>query len=299
MNDVSLGRVPAPPDRPERELPATVYTPGSPVRHPGKLLRAMFRDLGASRELAWRLFLRDVKAQYRNSILGYVWVFVPPLVASLPFIYLNSTGIVRMGDTPIPYGAYAMIGTIIWQTFVDALNSPLSALAQARAMMTRINFPREAILLAGLLHVGFSFMVRLALLIAVLAWYRIVPPSTVALFPAGMLALVLFGFTLGLALVPVGLLFGDIGRAIPVAMSFVMLLTPVLYPVPASGAAGFVAGVNPLTPLVVTTRDWLTTGAASNLGPFIVVSALSAVLLFLGWAAYRVAMPHLIARMGN
>ena len=144
------------------DLPVTVYTPESPLRQPARFVREMIADLLASRELARRLFIRDLSAQYRNSVLGYVWVFVPPLVASLPFIYLNSAGVLRMGDTPIPYAAYATVGTIIWQTFVDALNSPLRTVNAARSMLTRINFPREAILLSGLMQVGFSFLVRLA-----------------------------------------------------------------------------------------------------------------------------------------
>jgi lipopolysaccharide transport system permease protein len=98
----------------------TVYTPASPLRNPGRLLREMWRDLVGSRELAWRLFVRDTSAQYRQSILGYIWVFIPPLVASLPFIYLNSQGVVRIGDTPVPYAAFAIIGTTIWQVFADA-----------------------------------------------------------------------------------------------------------------------------------------------------------------------------------
>lgn len=299
MNDMPLKVVPVPAGRAASELRATVYTPHSPIRRPVKLVADMARDLAASRELAWRLFVRDVKAQYRNSILGYFWVFIPPLVASLPFIYLNSTGVVSIGETPIPYGAYAMIGTIIWQTFVDALNSPLAAVGQARSMLTRINFPREAILLTGLLQVGFSFLVRLVLLVGVLAWFRILPPQSAVLFPLGIAALMLLGFTVGLALVPIGLLFGDVGRALPVLTTFVMLLTPVLYPVPTSGFAGVVAALNPLTPLVVTTRDWLTIGHTTDGGGFLVVSAFAIVLLLLGWVSYRVAMPHIIARLGN
>ena len=89
------------------ERPVTVYTPESPLRQPTRFVREMIADLLASRELAWRLFIRDLSAQYRNSLLGYFWVFVPPLMASLPFIYLNSAGVLRMGDTPIPYAAYA------------------------------------------------------------------------------------------------------------------------------------------------------------------------------------------------
>ena len=109
----------------------------------------------------------------------------PTFVAALPFIFLNSQGVIKMGDTPFPYGAYAMIGTMIWQVFVDALISPLQAVQSSAAMLTRINFPREGPLLAGLMQVGLSFLVRLLLVALVLLVYGIVPPATVILFPFG------------------------------------------------------------------------------------------------------------------
>ena len=282
-----------------RDHPLTVYTPESPLRQPAKFVRDMITDLLASRELAWRLFLRDLSGQYRNSVLGYVWVFLPPLVASLPFVYLNSTGVVRMGETPIPYAAYAMVGTIIWQTFVDALNSPLRTLNAARSMLTRINFPREAILLSGLMQVGFTFLVRLVLLIAVFGAFALVPAATAPLFFVGMLSVVGTGFMIGLLLTPVGMLYSDVSHSLPIASTFLMLLTPVLYPVPASGFGAIVSALNPLTPLVTTTRDWLTTGHVAHLGGFILVSAVTVTFLVFGWVAYRLALPHLIARLGN
>jgi lipopolysaccharide transport system permease protein len=281
------------------DLPVTVYTPESPLRLPTQFLRDMIADLSASRELAWRLFVRDLRAQYRNSLLGYVWVFIPPLMASLPFVYLNSAGVLRMGDTPIPYAAYATLGTIIWQTFVDALNSPLRTANAARPILTRINFPREAILLSGLMQVGFSFLVRLALLVTVFAAFALKPAPTAPLFFFGMLGVALTGFMIGLLLTPVGLLYGDVQQSLPIASTFLMLLTPVLYPVPASGLAALITALNPLTPLVTTTRDWLTTGSPLHLGGFVLVNTATVLLLLLGWVAYRLALPHLIARLGN
>ena len=279
--------------------PTTVYTPESPLREPTKFVRAMIADLMASRELAWRLFVRDFSAQYRNSILGYAWAFIPPVVASLPFIYLNSAGVMRIGETPIPYAAYAMVGTIIWQTFVDALNSPLRTVNAARSILTRINFPREAVLLAGLMQVGFSFLVRLALLIAVFAAFALEPAPTVPLFFVGMLSVALTGFMIGLILTPIGLLYGDVPQSLPIASTFLMLLTPVLYPVPTTGLGATIAGLNPLTPLITTTRDWLTTGAAPEVGGFVLVTFVTVTFLVFGWVAYRLALPHLIARLGN
>ena len=287
------------PERPVLDRPVTVYTPGSPLRHPGQFVREMFGDLLASRELAWRLFIRDLSAQYRTSLLGYVWVFVPPVMTSLPFIYLNAAGVLRMADTPIPYAAYATVGTVIWQTFVEGLNSPLKTANAARSILTRINFPREAILLSGLMQVGFSFLVRLLLLVAVFAAFGLIPAATTPLFFIGMGSVALTGFTMGLLLTPIGLLYGDVQQSLPIAATFLMLLTPVLYPVPASGLAAIITALNPLTPLVTTTRDWLTTGSAAHVGGFALVSMVTLILLLLGWVAYRLALPHLIARLGN
>ena len=180
----------------------TVYTPESPLRHPARLAREMVADLSASRELARRLFLRDLRAQYRHSVLGYLWVIAPPLLASVPFIYLNSSGVMRMADTPIPYAAFAVVGTVIWQTFVDGLNSPLRVMNAARAMLTRISFPREAILLSGLMQVGFSFLVRLVLLAAVLAAFSLPVRATAPLFVIGMVSVALTGFAIGVVLTP-------------------------------------------------------------------------------------------------
>ncbi|MFT3722170.1 MAG: ABC transporter permease [Hyphomonadaceae bacterium] len=263
------------------------------------MLREMLRDLSQARELAWRLFIRDLKAQFRNSILGYFWVFIPPLMAALPFVYLNAQGVVSMGSTPIPYGAYAMTGTIIWQVFVDALNSPLKSVTSARSMLTRINFPREAILIAALLQTGFGFGIRLLLLVAVFLWFRVVPAPTAPLFIIGILGLILTGFMLGLLITPLGLLYGDVSQAIPVATTMLMFLTPVLYPTPTDGLAATVSAFNPLTPLVVATRDWLTIGATDYLLGFVVVSSTAVFLLLLGWVLYRIALPHLVARLGN
>ena len=206
--------------------------------------------------------MRDISAQYRQSILGYLWVFFLPLVAAVPFIYLNAQGIVSIGNTPIPYAAYAIIGTTIWQVFVDALNAPLRTVTAARPMLTRINLPREAILLSALAQVVLGFLVRLVLLIAVLAWFRMVPPATALLFPVGILSLILAGFVIGLLLTPLGILYNDVQQTLPIATTFLLLLTPVLYPAPRSGLGASIASLNPLTPLVTTTRDWLTIGAA-------------------------------------
>jgi lipopolysaccharide transport system permease protein len=275
-----------------------VYTPESPLRHPGRLAAAMLRDLVASRELAWRLFIRDFSSQYRQSLLGYFWVFVPPLVAALPWLYLSSQDILKAGSTGIPYVAYVLAGTTLWSAFTDALNCPASTLSGGRAMMSKINFPREALIVAGLGQMLVNLLIRLVLVLAVLLFVRVPLGAELALAPLGVAAVVIAGLALGMLTAPVSMLYGDVNRAIGFFTMFWMILTPVVY-VPSGRLSALLARWNPASPLIVTARDFLTCQPPEHLAGFLWVTGAALVLLVVGWFACRLTLPIIVERMGG
>jgi len=281
------------------DLPVRIYSPEPLLGHPVTLVRNIFKDLQAGRELAWRLFIRDLSAQYRQTILGYVWAFLPPLVASFTFIFLNSQGIVNIDTGGVPYPAFAMIGTLLWQVFVDAIMCPPNALNKAKPMLAKINFPREAILMGGLYMVIFNFCIRLLLVAGVMVFWKITPSATILFFPIAMAGLLIAGFCIGLALTPISGFYGDIGRMIPMVTGFWMLLTPVVYPARTEGLAGILAVWNPVSPLIVTARESLMGQDLTLLPAFAIVSVGTIIATFIGLVGFRIAMPHLIARMGG
>lgn len=281
------------------ELSERTYSPEPLLGHPGKLLKALAADLLAGRELAWRLFVRDLSAQYRQTCFGYLWAFLPPLVASLTFIFLNSQGIVEIDTGAVPYAAFAMMGTLLWQGFVDAVTSPVQTLSAAKPMLAKINFPREAILLAGFYMVLFNFAVRMVLLVGVMIWWHVPVSGGLAFFPVALAGLLLCGSAIGLALAPIGTLYGDVSKSIPIFAQFLMLLTPVVYPARTDGLAGLLATWNPISPLIVTARETLSGQELTLLLPFAIVTLASALITLAGLIAFRLAMPHLIARMGG
>ena len=121
----------------------TVYTPDSSLSSPRTMVREMFRDLLASRELAWRLAVRDIRAQYRQAFLGILWAFILPLANTVIWIFLSRAGIVSVGETELPYSVYVFTGTMLWAILMDAMNAPLQQTNAARAMLAKLNFPRE------------------------------------------------------------------------------------------------------------------------------------------------------------
>lgn len=281
------------------QLPITVYSPESSLASPTKMLRDMFRDLAAGRELAFRLAVRDIKAQYRQALLGILWAFILPLANTVTWLFLSTSGIVKVSDTGLPYPVYVFTGTMLWAIFMDALNAPMQQVNNSKSMLSKLNFPREALIVSGIYQTLFNASIKVGLMLAALLFMGIQPGWSLLLVPVAILSLVLVGSAFGMLITPVGLLYGDIGRALPLLMQFFMYLTPVVFPMPQTGWAATLFNLNPLTPLILTSRDWLTGQTPSMLAEFLVVNALAACLLLMVWAVYRLAMPILIERMGG
>jgi lipopolysaccharide transport system permease protein len=280
-------------------LPETVYTPESQILSPGKLLGRMFDDLRACRFLAWRLFVRNMAAQHRQTALGYLWLLLVPIVQTLLWVFLNAQKVINVGATEIPYPAFVLTGTLLWQGFADAVQSPIQRVQESKQMLTKIHFPHEAIMLAAMGQVLVNFGIRLVLLVAVFVWFGVHLSWSLLLAPLGILAMMAFGMMVGLLLTPLALLYGDVQRMLVMVISLWFFVTPVIYPAPAGGLAALVTRLNPVTPLLVTTRQWLTAGALTQFGPFVIVVGITLVLSFFGWVIYRLAMPHLIERIGS
>jgi lipopolysaccharide transport system permease protein len=277
----------------------TIYTPDSLLVNPLKMVRDMIKDLLACRDLAWRLAVRDVSAQYRQAFLGFLWAIILPLANTLVWIFLSRSGVVVLSETTLPYPVYVFTGTMLWAVFMDALNAPLQVTTAAKGMLAKINFPREALLVAGIYQTLFNAVIKVVLLVLALMALGFYPGWSLLLFPLGILSLILVGTAIGLLLTPIGLLYSDIGKAIPLLMQFLMYFTPVVFPMPKEGLAATLFQLNPLTPLILTARDWLTGFSPEHLGYFFFVNIVAILLLMIVWVVYRLAMPILIERMGS
>lgn len=257
----------------------------------------MLGDLAAGRELAWRLAVRDIRAQYRQAFLGLLWAFIIPLANAVVWIFLNGSGIISVADTSIPYPVYAFSGTMLWAIFMESMNAPLQQVNAAKGMLTKLNFPREALIVSGLYQVLFNAAIKLVLLLGILLLFGINPGWQIVFFPLGIVSLLLIGTAVGLLITPVGLLYTDVGRALPLLMQFLMFVSPVVFPVPGSGWAATLFHLNPLTPVILTCRNWLTGVISPELGSFLLVNLAAFVLFIAVWGIYRLAMPILVERM--
>jgi lipopolysaccharide transport system permease protein len=220
-------------------------------------------------------------------------------VTALGLVVARNTGIVNLGETELPYPAYVMFSMSLWQTFTEALNGPISAVNAAKPMLAKINFPREALVLAKLGELCFNFGIKLILIIGLFLWFQMPVTGTVILSLVALVHLVMLGTAIGLLLAPLGALYGDVQKLLPLTIAPWLLITPVIYEAPKSGLFGTIVRLNPVTPLLVTTRELATTGVLTEVTGFWWSSGLAFGLLLLGWVLYRLAMPFIVERMSS
>ena len=270
------------------------------MRRPRRLFRQMWVDLLGSRELAWQLANRDISAQYRDSFLGIAWAIIPPVIAAAGFTFASNANVINIGATDIPYPAYVMFSTALWQTFSECIMLPMQKVGAARMMLAKIQFPREALIISAVGQVLFNFAFKLLLIIGLFIWFRIPVTPSILLAPVALIHLVMFGTFIGTLLAPLNALYQDFQRLMQVSIATWLFLTPVVYPPPqGDGFFGLLVRLNPVSPLLTTTRELATTGNISDPVGFWIASGIGFIGLLIAWLIYRLAMPYAIERFSS
>jgi len=274
------------------------YESGAQTGWGPRVWMGMFRGLWRSRELVWRLFMRDFTARYRQTVLGVGWALIMPLVAVGTFAFLNKSGVVTMGPIGIPYLAYAIVGLTAWQVFAGGLTACCDAIINGYNMVVTANFPKETLVIASLGQTLVEFLVRLALTAVVFAYYGILPPAAALLFPFAILPLAFLTLGVGLMLSLLNALLRDVANVVTLLTTFLLFVTPVLYPAPASGALAVFTRYNPLAALIAGARDLVVSGRIEQPAQFAWASVLSAVVFLASWRVFKLAEPRMAERVG-
>ncbi len=260
--------------------------------------RIMVSEACQSRELIWRLFVRNFKAKYRQTFLGFVWALIMPLIAVGTFLLLNRAGIINIGEVAVPYPAYALLGLAIWHIFAGGLKACSNSVVAGGSMVVKINFPKEALVFSSMGEALVEVFVRLGLTVLVFVYYNVVPAWTVVFFPFALIPFLLFTLGLGLLLALLNAVFRDIANIVSLTSTFLLFITPVLYPEPQSGFFKAFTTYNPLAVLLAGPRDLIVKGYFTAPFEYLAFSSLSLLMFFVSWRLFHLAEIRITERIG-
>ena len=275
-----------------------IYRPGGSYGGFLAVWSEMFSDLIDSRSLTWRLFVRDFLAKYRQSLLGYVWVVLPPVVTASFFIILRKSGAVNINDTNIPYVPYVMYGMLLWGVFSKGIIVSANSIMQSGSLIAKINFPREVLIFSAMGNVFFTFLVQSILVAIVFVWYGVSVSWTIVFLPFLLFFCILFIVGIGFILSLFQAIFHDVGNLLGLIMGALMLTAPVVYPPPKSWPYSLLNEYNPLSIFITAARDLATVGSFTYPWSVLLVCLFSLVVFCVGWRVFRLCITIIAERLG-
>ena len=276
----------------------SVYQPDHNLGWGPGVWQEMLDELKSSKELIWGLFLRDFKARYKQTLLGFFWALIRPLFLVGVFLFLNQAGVLNIGKVDVPYPAYGLLGLTIWHIFAKGLAECSNCILAGRNMVMKINFPKEVLVFASIGQTLVEILIQSGLTVAVFALYRVAPAWTIVFFPLSLVPLFLLTLGLGFLVSLFNSLFRDVSNIISLGTTFLLFITPVLYPEPVTGFFNEFTLFNPLAALISGPRDLVIKGYLTQPVSFAVVSVLSLVIFLIGWRIFHLAEVYIAERIG-
>ncbi|MEO6169131.1 MAG: ABC transporter permease [Chitinophagales bacterium] len=190
---------------------------------------AGIREIMSYRDLLFMLAYRDYKVRYAQTLLGFLWALIQPLLTLFIFILVFNKAVkVDTGD--VPYPVFALTGMLAWSYFSYVLTQAGQSIISSQALVTKIYFPRLIIPVSKGI-VGFiDFIIVFLLLLAVMAWYGFFPVSNIIALPLLIAAVVIFSMATGIWFSALTIRFRDLQYVIPFLVQIGLYLSPVGYP---------------------------------------------------------------------
>jgi ABC-type polysaccharide/polyol phosphate export permease len=231
---------------------------------------------------------RELRARYKQAVLGLAWALITPLALMLVFtLFFNRAVEVETGGVPYPLFAY--LGLLPWTFFSTSVSQGGQSLIQNIPLLNKVYFPREVFPIASVGVAGLDTLVALLPLGGLFAIYGFVPRATSFWVP--VLLLVQVAFTLGMTLIVSAIVvyLRDLRHALPVLLQIGLFATPVAYGidfVPDSFRTLYVV-LNPLGAVIDGYRRTVLRGAAPDWGLVLPAAISAVVLLVTGYLLFK------------
>jgi lipopolysaccharide transport system permease protein len=243
-----------------------------------------WQELKEYRDLFFFLIFRDIKVLYAQTVLGFSWAILNPLIQILIFSVIFG-GVAKIATDGIPYLLFSTVAIVPWTYMSNAMSAGSGSLVSGQGMLGKIYFPRLIFPVTPVLAKLVDFMISLVLIVAAMAYYKVWPGINIVYLPVFMLMMVSVPLGFSLWLSALAIRYRDVKFAMPFVMRMLIYSAPIVYTASAiPDKWRFVYSLNPIVGVIEGYR-------ATLLGlpipwEFIVPGMITSVILVLGGLLY-------------
>ncbi len=260
-------------------------------------------EIFKKRELIGSLVLRDLKARYKVSVLGFLWSLLRPLFMMVIFTIVFSRIFrwdIKMGA---PYPIFLLTAILPWQFLTAALSAGANSLIDNQSLIKKVSLPREVFPIATVLSELVNLALSMLVLIPFLIFFRVGIGPWVFFLPVVLLIEIILVLGITLLISSLNVFFRDTVPLVDLGVLAWFYLSPVFYPVTMvqdnlSNNLYRIYLLNPMCPIMTGFRKTLMEGSfrpESGFGYdsvqwltyFGITALMSVFILILGWSVFH------------
>jgi ABC-type polysaccharide/polyol phosphate export permease len=255
-------------------------------------MRKQLKEIAQYRDLLYMLAWRDIAVKYKQSIMGFMWAILMPLLivaagALVRYAFSRLSGEPLAGEDI----AEVSVKAVPWAFFVSSLRFSTQSLIANTNLVTKIYFPRELFPLAAIISQLFDLVVAAAALTVLLTLAGIGVSVQLFWVPILIAILVALALALGFLFSALALFFRDVKYLIEVILTFGIFFTPVFYNVELFGDWAPILMLNPVAPILEGLGACIVHQQAPALGWLAYSAVVSLVALALSYKTFRALEP--------
>jgi lipopolysaccharide transport system permease protein len=256
---------------------------------PSKWLSFDLHELWLYRELFWFMAWRDIKVKYKQTLLGFIWVILQPLVLMLIFSTLWIK-VMKVGTVEMPYPLFAYSGLIFWGLLSSGISSAGESMLANSNIIKKVYFPRIIIPASAIIVALFDFLMTLIVFALLIFYYNLhinILKFTGLLFLSILITSVA-SFGIGLIIASATIKYRDFRYVMPFFLQAFFFISPVVYPLSLynSEPIRLVLSLNPLAGAINLSRSALS-NTAVDWEPTIYCGLVTIFLLITGLTLFR------------
>lgn len=250
------------------------------------------KELREYGDLFYFLVWRDIKVLYAQTILGFSWAILSPLVQIVIFSVIFGR-IAQLPSEGVPYIVFSTLAVIPWSYMSSTMAGASQSLVSGQGMLGKIYFPRIIFPLSCVFSKLVDFAISFLIVLCVLGFYGIVPTWNVIYLPIFFVFMVILPAGVGLWLSSLAIRFRDVRFGMQFGLGMLMYSAPIVYSASSlEESIRFIYSFNPIVAIIEGYRACLL--GTPMPWEYIVPGLLMGILIFISGAWYFKRMEYIM-----
>ncbi len=248
------------------------------------------------RYLLYEIVRKNIKLQYRDSVLGIFWTFLQPLLTTLVLVIVFGNLLGKDSSQVLNYPVYLLSGRLLYEFYSQSTKRAMRSINNSASVIKKVYVPKYIYPLANVISTFITFLISLIVLVVFITYFCLFSELKPHITPYVLLAwvpiLILFILCLGVGLILATLtvFFKDVEYLYDVFCMLIFYMTPIVYNIKQLHIENVwvqrILMANPLYAIVSMFRDCVLFGQMLNPNHLLYGLGFSLVTLVIGIVAF-------------